>query len=338
LRETLRNPAGMARAFLSALGLAFRPCGRHLYNFAYLLEAVRLKSLTAADDVAHIHAHYSTNSATVAFLARRLGGPSYSFTVHGPDELPLMQANGIAPKLRSASFAVAITDYARGRILEVTPRDQAEKVHVVRCGLDLSRFEPAPPVRDENRRLVCVGRLCPEKAQTELVTALAALKDAYPDMRLVLIGDGETRSEIEELVARHGLQDIVHLHGWGTGAEVRAEIARARALVLPSHAEGLPIVIMEAMAMGRPVISTSIAGIPELLDAKCGWIVAPGDHVALVQALGACLSASPQKLDRLGREGRSRVERHHDQARNAAQLRALFPDCKPGMLNDRVMR
>jgi glycosyltransferase involved in cell wall biosynthesis len=280
--------------------------------------------LASEDGVTHVHAHFSTNSATVAFLARRLGGPSYSFTVHGPDELPLMPANGILPKLRSASFAAAITDYTRGEILKVVPKAEAGKVHVVRCGLDLSRFDPAPAVRDENRRLACVGRLCPQKAQTELVAAIAALKDDYPDMRLVLIGDGETRSEIESLIARHGLQEMVHLHGWGTGEEVRAEIARSRALVLPSHAEGLPIVIMEAMALGRPVISTCIAGIPELLDAECGWIVKPGDHDALVRSLDACLSASPEELSRLGREGRRRIERKHDQAANAAELRGLF--------------
>jgi glycosyltransferase involved in cell wall biosynthesis len=324
LRETLRNPVGMARATLSALGLAFRPGGRHLYNFAYLLEAVRLKALTAVDGVVHVHAHYSTNSATVAFLTRKLGGAGYSFTVHGPDELPLMRANGIVPKLRAATFVAAITDYTRREILKVTPAAESAKVHVVRCGLNLSRFVPAPPVQAENRRLVCVGRLCPQKAQIELIAAIAELKNAYPDMRLVLIGDGEMRREIEALVARYGLQDIVHLNGWGTGEAVRAEIARSRALVLPSHAEGLPIVIMEAMALGRPVVSTRVAGIPELLDANCGWIVPPGDRDELIRALDTCLAASPETLAGLGREGRRRIERHYDQAENAAQLRTLF--------------
>ena len=200
----------------------------------------------------------------------------------------------------------------------------ADKVHVVRCGLDLARFSPAPPVTEDNRHLVCVGRLCPEKAQTELVEAVAALKDSHPGLRLTLIGDGETRGRIEALIARHGLHDMVHLHGWGTGAEVRAAIRAARALVLPSHAEGLPIVLMEAMALGRPVISTRIAGIPELLDETCGWIVPPGAPAALAAALDACLSAPPETLAALAAEGRARVERHHDQTRNAAALRALM--------------
>ena len=117
----------------------------------------------------------------------------------------------------------------------------------------------------------------------------------------------------------------VGLAGWGTGAEVRNAIAGARILALPSYAEGLPIVLMESLAMGRPVVTTRITGIPELVDETCGWVVEPGDVPALTQALREALDASPAALQAMGEEGRRRVARQHDQARNAAALRQLFP-------------
>ncbi|MGC6486307.1 MAG: glycosyltransferase family 4 protein, partial [Planctomycetota bacterium] len=264
--------------------------------------------------------HFSVNTAAVALLARRMGGPAFSFTVHGPDELPGMRANGIADKVRHARAVAAITDYCRGEILAATDGEGADKVHVVRCGLELDRFQPTP-VPAASQTLVCVGRLCPQKAQTLLAEAAARLKDSHPQLRILLIGDGDTRPEIEAILDREGLRDRVVLHGWASGDEVRAAIAAARALILPSFAEGLPMVIMEAMALGRPVISTRIAGIPELLDSSCGWIVDAGDVDALTASIAACLEADAAHLDAMGAEGRARVEQRHDQSKNARGLR-----------------
>jgi glycosyltransferase involved in cell wall biosynthesis len=126
-------------------------------------------------------------------------------------------------------------------------------------------------------------------------------------------------------------QEVI-LHGWATNDEVRRMIAASRALLLPSYAEGLPIVIMEALALGRPAISTTIAGIPELVDSQCGWLVSPGNHDELVEAMRAALSASPDEIARLGGEGRARVERLHDRRRLARELRDLF--AKAGSAKD----
>lgn len=325
LREMLTNPAGFLRAAATAAGLARRAGEKRLYYAAWLMEAARLKQLARAAGIGHLHAHFSTNAATVALLARRLGGPAYSFTVHGPDELPGMAADGIREKVAHAAFVAAITGYCRDAVIAAAGADLAGKVEIVGCGVDLADFDPdsAPPAGDSTE-IVCVGRLCPQKAQTTLVRAVAALKDRFPELRVTFIGDGDTRPEIEALIAEHGLQRQVTLAGWGSGAEVLAALRRSRALALPSHAEGLPIVIMEAMALARPVISTRVAGIPELLDGDCGWIVDPGDLPGLVAALEACISAPPAALAALGAEGRRRVEARHDQARNAARLRALI--------------
>lgn len=324
LREAVTNPAGFARALKTTLHLATRKGGVGLRNAAYLLEAAFFKQAAQAAGVHHVHAHFSTNSAAVALLARRMGGPSYSFAAHGPDEFDDPAANGLPIKVQHAAFVAAITDYARDVILTATAGAYADKVHVVRCGLDLEEFTLTPP--PDTARIVCVGRLCPAKAQALLVEAIAPLVKDHPDLDLVLIGDGEDREDIEARIAELGLTDHVTLMGWGTGAQVRAAIAGARVFALPSYAEGLPIVLMESLAMGRPVITTRITGIPELVDVDCGWIVPAGDIPALTVAVQAALTAETATLATLGVTGRARVEEFHDQARNAALLRAYIAD------------
>jgi len=323
LREAVTNPLGFARALKTTLHLARRPGGTGVKNFAYLVEAVFFKQAAAAADVHHVHAHFSTNSTAVALLARRMGGPSYSFTAHGPDEFDDPAANGLPVKVAHAAFVAAITDYARGVILKATDGAGADKVHVVRCGLDLGEFDPTPP--PDNARIVCVGRLCPAKAQALLVEAIAPLVADHPGLDLVLIGDGEDRAMIEDRIATLGLGAHVTLAGWGSGDAVREAIAGARVFALPSYAEGLPIVLMESLALGRPVVTTRITGIPELIDESCGWVVAAGDVPALTGALRAALETPVAALEQMAGAGRTRVLARHDQSHNAQTLRNLFP-------------
>jgi colanic acid/amylovoran biosynthesis glycosyltransferase len=142
---------------------------------------------------------------------------------------------------------------------------------------------------------------------------------------LVLVGDGEMREEIEALIHRHQLQKRIQITGWASEAVVRAHLAQARALVLPSFAEGLPVVIMEALAMGRPVLSTYVAGIPELVEPeKCGWLVPAGSVDALAVTMKDVLRALPERLEHMGREGRRRVLEAHDVRKNAQMLKTLF--------------
>lgn len=322
LREALANPIGFIRALKTTLHLAMRPGSTGLRNFAYLLEAVFFKQSAAAWNVHHVHAHFSTNSAAVALLSRRMGGPSYSFTAHGPDEFEDTIANGLAIKVHHSAFVAAITDYARKVIVDAADPADATKVHVVRCGIDLDEFEPTTP--PPNKRVVCVGRLCAAKAQGLLVEAVAPLIAQHPTLELVLIGDGEDRPAIEAQIAALGLEGHVTLAGWGTGQEVREAIQGARVFALPSFAEGLPIVLMESLAMGRAVVTTQITGIPELVDEACGWVVPPGDVAALRDAIAKALSADTNTLQTMGTVGRERVMQAHDQTRNAEELRRLL--------------
>jgi colanic acid/amylovoran biosynthesis glycosyltransferase len=322
LREATVNPRGMARAARAAWQMA-RAAGRGavVRHMAYVLEAVHLKR--AARGCTHLHAHYSTNTATVALLCARLGGPGFSFTAHGPDEFMDPKAASLALKLQECRFAVAITEFARVQLALAGGMGVWPKLQVVRCGVDLSHLTPQPaPTPDA--AFVCVGRLCDAKAQELIVDALAGLCADHPTARVVLIGDGDTRGRIEAAIARHGLQDRIELRGWADNAAVKAALSNARALLLPSFAEGLPIVIMEAFALSRPVISTYIAGIPELVDSECGWLVPAGDVPALARAMAECLETHPDDLVRMGAVGRARVEAAHDVTANAAQLRVLF--------------
>ena len=327
VREAATNPVRFFRALSMLGGLSRSSDG--LRAAAYLAEACVLKQRCKADGISHLHAHFGTNSAAVAMLSKVLGGPGYSFTAHGPDEFSIAQNQRYDMKLAHAEFAVAISHFARMQLIRWGGPQHRHKIRVARCGLELAEFTPSPVPRDANE-LVCVGRLCPQKGQTLIPEAIAPIVRDYPDLKVVLIGDGESRAEIEAEIARLGIADNIELTGWMANRDVIDRLKDARALLLPSFAEGLPIVIMEAMALGRPVISTFIAGIPELLDSRTGWIVPASSTEDLRAAITSVMDSSPNELTAKGREGRRRIEERHDVDALAATLDELFRDAAEG--------
>ncbi|MFO3797915.1 MAG: glycosyltransferase, partial [Anaerolineales bacterium] len=158
-----------------------------------------------------------------------------------------------------------------------------------------------------------------------LIEAARLLKERKIPFELVLAGDGEMRSEVEQIATQHKLERELRITGWISGQQVREELQAARAMVLPSFAEGLPVVIMEAMSLERPVVSTTVAGIPELVrDGEDGWLVAPGDVEALAGALAKVLQTDVALLRCMGRQGRQRALARHDIDVEAAKLVRLF--------------
>ncbi|WP_299656063.1 glycosyltransferase [uncultured Jannaschia sp.] len=319
LAEIVCNPAGMGRAMSSLVALYRAARSRPIIHMAYLVEAITLKVWARRDGIAHLHTHFSTNSAAVAMLCRRLGGPSYSFTAHGPNEFYDDNRPTIPLKARHAAFVACISAYCEAKIQEICGSDVDGRTRIVRCGIDLCELETTPPERPD-APLICVGRLCPEKAQLVTLEAVARIATDHPGLRIQFVGDGEDRAALEVRIAELGLQDCVSLLGWKSHEEVRRLIAAARALVLPSFAEGLPMVLMEALALGRPVVTTPVAGIPELVTPDCGWLVEPGDVEGLANALDAALRASPAEMRAKADFGRICVERMHDGAHNALGL------------------
>ncbi len=327
LLTLLSRPARFARALMLAVKMGWRADRPLPIHLVYLAEACRIEPMLRAAGVQHVHAHFGTNTAEVAMLVRALGGPPWSFTVHGPEEFDKAPLLGLADKVRDANFVVAVSSYGRSQIFRLVEQEHWPKIEIVHCGLDRDFADmPASPPSSP-RRLICVGRLCEQKGQLLLVEAARRLAAEGVDFELVLAGDGENRDEIEALLRQHDLTARVRITGWISGAHVKEQILAARAMVLPSFAEGLPVVLMEAMALRRPVISTYIAGIPELVSpGEHGWLVPAGDVEALVEAMRTCLAAPDDQLVRMGEAARKRALARHDINTEAKKLMALFND------------
>lgn len=325
LKALVVSPFRFLAALLLALQMSRGADRPWPYHLIYLAEACRLAQWMKDAGVQHLHAHFGTNSAEVAMLARALGGPPYSFTVHGPEEFDKPLSLGIGEKIRRSAFVVAVSSYGRSQLFRWIEHALWPKVQVVHCGLESSFHDVSTFALPERPRLVCVGRLCEQKGQLLLLEAARRLAGRGVDFELVLAGDGEMRSDIEKLIEAYGLAGKVRISGWISSEQVREEILAARALVLPSFAEGLPVVIMEAMALRRPVLTTYVAGIPELVQPGInGWLFPAGDVDGLVAALDDCLAQPREVLARMGEAGYRRVIDRHDIDTEAAKLAALF--------------
>jgi glycosyltransferase involved in cell wall biosynthesis len=319
------QPLSVGRALRQAIRLGWHSERGLLRHCAYLVEAVVLAQWCREDFIQHIHAHFGTNPAAIAMLASQISGIPYSFTVHGSEEFIKAALLSLDHKLEHATFAVCVSAFGRSQLMLWSSPDQWRKITIVHCGLDKTFFERTITPLPATPRLVCVGRLDENKAQTILVAAARRLFDAGIICEIVLVGDGHMRPYVEAAIRRAGLEREVIITGWASGDRVKAEITAARALVLPSLSENMPVVIMEALASGRPVISTYVGGIPELVQpGKTGWLVPAGDEIALADAMREVLVAPVDQLASMGAAGRLEMMQHHDTIREVVKLKSLF--------------
>ena len=272
--------------------------------------------------VRHLHNHIAKASCTVAMLASELSGIPYSFTLHGPDIFFAPDHWRLDEKIARARFVACISEFCRAQAMIFSDRALWDKLHIVHCGIDPARYDPAP--RQGPPHLTFVGRLAAVKGVPVLLEALSFLKGELPRLRVTLIGDGPERARLEQDAADLGLRDVVDFAGYRSQSEVARALKVTDALVLPSFAEGVPVVLMEAMAAGRPVITTGVAGVSELVEhGKSGFLVPPGDAQRLAQAIRAVL-ADPDRRIEMGRTGRTRVVEDFDIGKEAAWLGRLF--------------
>lgn len=323
--ELVRRP----RAVLSAARLAWkmRPPGLRalVWQLAYMVEAAYLAGRIREERIEHLHDHIGTNSASVAMLAARMAGIPFSMTVHGPVEFEAPERFALGAKIEHAAFTACVSSFGRAQCMLWSRPDAWARIHVVRCGLG-PEFLAAEctPVPGEPR-FSSVGRLDAQKGQLVLLDAVAQLVADGVPCRVDLIGDGPLRPLLEERVRSLGIGDAVRLLGWRDGAQVREALLASRALVLSSFAEGLPIVLMEALALGRPVIATAVAGIPELVQHRVnGWLVPAGSADALAAALREAIEASDERMAQMGADGAKRVRVLHDLREQGAQLEQLM--------------
>lgn len=330
LRWMLLHPAKTVGALGRALRCGARGAngplgtGGRMRHLIYLVEAAYIAQRCRDLGIAHLHAHFGTNSATVAMLAHYLGGPRYSFTVHGPEEFDAPLALSLRQKIEAAAFVVAISSFGRSQLCRWVGPEHWAKIKTVHCGIEPDRFPEPVPLPQGGPHLVAVGRFSAQKGFALLIEAIAIAAPALPDLRLTLVGDGELRRQINGLVEKFGLGPRITLTGWQDESGVRKALDAAQALILPSFAEGLPMVLMEAMANGRPVIATAIAGVPELVNRDAGWIVPAGDAMALATAIHALSQMPPERLREMGQAARARVQERHDIDQLASILAGHF--------------
>ena len=331
VRRMWRSPRRFRSALAKALEMGGRSQVGRLRHLIYLAEAAYVADRVEGEGIDHLHAHFGTNSTTVALLAAMLadvpGGLGYSFTTHGPEEFDAPQVLSLGAKVDTADFAVAISSFGRSQLSRWAAFGSWARLKVVHCGIEPSRFSEPQPLPDGPLRLAAIGRFVEQKGQMVLIHALAKLVETHPDLHLSLIGDGEMRQDLEAAIARYGLSRHVTLTGWLSEADVRAELARAHALVMPSFAEGLPMVVMEAMAAARPVVATYIAGTPELVvPGQTGWLVPAGDPDVLAEAISDLAATPAETLSRMGQAGRTRVLQRHDSEIEAGKLAHHFEE------------
>jgi colanic acid/amylovoran biosynthesis glycosyltransferase len=287
--------------------------------------AARLAELAVDARIEHVHAHFANHPATAAWVVHRLTGIPFSFTAHANDlyrASPLL--TGAATEAR---FVVAISEYNRHLLRARCPD---ARVHVVHCGVDTARFSP-PTERAARprRRIVCVARFEPNKGHRDLLAGFALLATTHSEVDLVLIGDGSEQAAIQRLAASLGLGDRVAFLGACSPDEVRDQLRTAELFVLAAvrdetgRMDGIPVALMESMASGVPVVTTSVSGIPELVGDDAGLLVEPGDPAALSKAMTRILEDA-DLARRLAVQARSRVERGFDLYAEAAKLGDLF--------------
>ena len=329
-------------AYLSTLALALRlaPAGLRgcLWQFFYFVESVVLWTECRRRGIRHIHVHMGHVAADVALLTAHIGSSvepgrswSWSFTMHGPFEFFDVSHFRLAEKLRRALFVVCISDYARSQLMALSTPEVWDRLRVIHVGIPLGQFtrngDAGPPQGAPT--ILFIGRLVSAKGQAVLLEATTLLAKRGHKVEVILAGEGPLRPTLERFAEQLGLASQVSFPGAVGQEEIHALYAGASIFCLPSFAEGVPGVLMEAMAMELPVVSTRITGVPELIDdGRTGLLVAPGRTDQLADALERLLVDSAL-CRKMGSAARDKVLREFNTDSSAKQLYELFANQLP---------
>jgi len=303
-----RRPINTVRALALALRMAYTGERRFVAHLGYFVLACVLAKQLRQVAVTKLHAHFSINPADVAYLCHVICGVEFSLTFHATYEYddPSRRLN-LLDKITNASSIIVISEHGYRTLTSRFP-EHCAKIKLIRCGLDNFWMDEKPtPVPDSNQ-LLCVARLEDQKNPALLIRASALLRGCGAEFRLVLVGDGKLRVDIERMIDTHNLSQHVSLAGWCDQTEIKGYLQESRALVLSSRSEGIPIAVLESFALGRPVIATDVGGVGEVVHTgTTGWLVPEDDLQALSQAMEDCLNASTTEMQKLADSARTKV-------------------------------
>jgi colanic acid/amylovoran biosynthesis glycosyltransferase len=321
-RSMCAHPLSYVRGLAYALRIAGFNARAVVFNLFYFAEAVAVADWMRRGRLSHLHMHFTS---TVGLLARRILPMRTSATIHGPAEFTDPAGFYLREKLQAFDLVCAISEYGRGQLMRYSDDTQWAKFRVARLGVDPALYAPRPFRENPSRfEILFVGRLAPVKGPDVLIAALDRLVRQGRLVQLRFAGDGPARAGLERAVAHLGLTQRVIFEGWQNADRVQALYRQADVFALPSIAEGIPVVLMEAMAMEIPCVTTRITGIPELIrDEIDGLLVAPSQEEELAAAIARLLD-NPQLRLRLGRSGRQRILEDYDLRRNTQHLAAIF--------------
>jgi colanic acid/amylovoran biosynthesis glycosyltransferase len=326
--DHLRCLVSRPSAYLSGLLFAARMGGldvrTFVYHLLYFAEAVVVGEWMRREHLRHVHVHFANNTATVALIASRIFPVTYSISVHGPNEFYDVQLYRLRQKIEGAAFLCCIGQYCRSQLMRLCAPDHWRKFHIVPLGVDPAAFLPRPFPAGAPANLLCVGRLVPEKGQAVLLGAVSFLLRHGHSVHLHFVGDGPSRVSLERETRSLGIEAAVTFHGSMNQHRLREIFAIAHIFVLPSFAEGIPVALMEAMAMEIPCVSTFIAGIPELIDSGINGILVPPSDPELLAGAIAELLANDSRRQEVGQAGRRKVMNAYNLPRNVRRLADVF--------------
>ena len=320
-RSLSSHPVGLIRGLWQSIKLGGWDLKRSCYQLFYLIEALLIGQWMRQQNLSHLHVHFATPAASVGMLCKTVFGISFSFTVHGPDEFYDAPGYRLPEKIIAADFILCISYYARSQIMKLSPVSAWAKLDICRLGVDPKHFKPLPQTGKPNRKqLLCIGRLTSAKGQAILLEAMALLLQKSSPLQLTIVGMGPDYDSLKMYTQTLGIQNHVNFTGAIDQDHIIDFYQAADIFVLPSFAEGLPVVLMEAMAMGIPCISTAITGIPELIQHRQnGLLVSASDVEGLAGAIQE-LTENSQLYNQLAETGRRKVMAEYDLFCNGQHL------------------
>jgi len=324
-RAITTRPIDYLKGLIFALRLDGSHLKRTLYNFFYFVEAVMVGEWMQAQQRDHLHVHFATESSNIGLILAHTYPITYSLTVHGPDEFYGAKYFHLPEKIAAARFVCCISHFAKSQLMMQSPSEMWHKFERSPLGVDPAVFQPRPHPNNEVTELLCVGRIVPVKGQFVLVNAVRELVQQGKKLHLTLVGDGVDKQALEQYVQQEKLTDFITFTGAVNQDHILDFYKKADIFILASFAEGVPVVLMEAMIMEIPCITTRITGIPELIRAheQEGILVTPADQQELGEAITRLID-DPALRQTMGEKGRQRVLEAYELEKNTQGLANIF--------------